>query len=35
VLQDNKTSLMFAPDGFMKGDADYTPRPYLEWPARE
>jgi sulfide:quinone oxidoreductase len=24
---------LFAPNGFMKVDADYTPRPYLEWSA--
>ncbi len=29
------TSLIFAPNGFMKVDADYTPRPYLEWSARD
>lgn len=25
------TEKMFAPSGFMKVDADYTPRPYQEW----
>jgi sulfide:quinone oxidoreductase len=29
------TSQVFAPNGFMKVDADYTPRPYLEWSARD
>jgi sulfide:quinone oxidoreductase len=29
------TSQLFAPNGFMKVDADYTPRPYLEWSARD
>lgn len=29
------TSSVFAPNGFMKVDADYTPRPYLEWSARD
>ncbi len=29
------TSEMFAPSGFMKVDADYTPRPYEEWRARD
>ncbi|QPL06393.1 MULTISPECIES: NAD(P)/FAD-dependent oxidoreductase [Actinomyces] len=27
------TSTVFAPSGFMKVDADYTPRPYEEWSA--
>jgi sulfide:quinone oxidoreductase len=27
------TGQMFAPNGFMKVDADYTPRPYAEWSA--
>ncbi len=26
---------LFAPSGFMKVDADYTPRPYEEWRARD
>ena len=25
------TSKIFAPNGFMKADADYTPKPYEEW----
>jgi sulfide:quinone oxidoreductase len=29
------TSHMFAPNGFMKVDADYTARPYLEWSAKD
>jgi sulfide:quinone oxidoreductase len=29
------TSKIFAPNGFMKVDADYTPRPYLEWSAKD
>lgn len=29
------TSAMFAPNGFMKVDADYTPRPYMEWSAKD
>ncbi len=29
------TSTLFAPNGFMKVDADYTPRPYLEWSAKD
>lgn len=29
------TSQLFAPSGFMKVDADYTPRPYPEWSARD
>ncbi len=29
------TSQIFAPNGFMKVDADYTPRPYLEWSAQD
>lgn len=29
------TSQLFAPNGFMKVDADYTPRPYLEWSAKD
>lgn len=29
------TSQLFAPSGFMKVDADYTPRPYAEWRARD
>lgn len=27
------TSTIFAPSGFMKVDADYTPKPYAEWSA--
>ena len=29
------TSEVFAPNGFMKVDADYTPRPYAEWSAKD
>lgn len=29
------TSAVFAPNGFMKVDADYTARPYMEWSARD
>ncbi len=29
------TSQLFAPNGFMKVDADYTPRPYSEWSAQD
>jgi len=29
------TSDTFAPNGFMKVDADYTPRPYAEWSAKD
>ncbi|MDT8066886.1 MAG: FAD/NAD(P)-binding oxidoreductase [Terriglobia bacterium] len=29
------TADVFAPSGFMKVDADYTPKPYLEWRARD
>lgn len=29
------TSKLFAPSGFMKVDADYTPRPYAEWSAAD
>ena len=29
------TSQMFAPNGFMKVDADYTPRPFMEWSAND
>jgi sulfide:quinone oxidoreductase len=29
------TGSVFAPNGFMKVDADYTPRPYMEWSARD
>jgi sulfide:quinone oxidoreductase len=29
------TSQLFAPNGFMKVDADYAPRPYLEWSAKD
>jgi len=29
------SSQIFAPNGFMKVDADYTPRPYLEWSAKD
>jgi len=29
------TSTVFAPNGFMRVDADYTPRPYAEWSAQD
>jgi sulfide:quinone oxidoreductase len=29
------TSTMFAPNGFLKVDADYTPKPYEEWSAKD
>ncbi|MBI5918695.1 MAG: FAD-dependent oxidoreductase [Nitrosomonadales bacterium] len=29
------TAKLFAPNGFMKVDADYTARPYSEWSARD
>ncbi|PJA33362.1 MAG: sulfide:quinone reductase, partial [Zetaproteobacteria bacterium CG_4_9_14_3_um_filter_53_7] len=29
------TAQVFAPNGFMKVDADYTPRPYAEWSAKD
>ena len=29
------SSQLFAPNGFMKVDADYAPRPYLEWSAKD
>jgi sulfide:quinone oxidoreductase len=29
------TGQIFAPNGFMKVDADYTARPYLEWSAKD
>jgi len=29
------TSEVFAPNGFMKVDADYTPRPYAQWSAKD
>lgn len=29
------TSTVFAPSGFMKVDADYTPKPYEEWRAED
>ena len=28
-------SEVFAPNGFMKVDADYTPRPYAQWSAKD
>lgn len=31
----NITARLFQPNGFMKVDADYTPRPYDEWRARD
>lgn len=32
---EDMTAQIFAPSGFMKVDADYTPRPYAEWSARD
>jgi sulfide:quinone oxidoreductase len=32
---ENITARVFQPNGFMKVDADYTPRPYEEWRARD
>lgn len=32
---DDITSQVFAPNGFMKVDADYVPKPYLEWSAKD
>ena len=29
------TSQLFAPSGFMRVDADYTPRPFAEWSAKD
>ena len=29
------TAQLFAPNGFMKVDADYTARPYMEWSAKD
>jgi len=29
------TAKLFMPNGFMKVDADYTPRPYAEWSAKD
>jgi len=29
------TSTVFAPNGFMKVDADYTPKPFEEWSAKD
>lgn len=29
------TSQVFLPNGFMKVDADYTPRPFMEWSAKD
>ena len=29
------TPRVFQPNGFMKVDADYTPRPYEQWPAKD
>lgn len=29
------TATVFAPNGFMKVDADYTPKPYAEWKASD
>lgn len=33
--EDDITSQVFAPNGFMKVDADYTPKPYEEWKASD
>lgn len=32
---DDITSTLFAPNGFMKVDADYTPKPFEEWKASD
>jgi sulfide:quinone oxidoreductase len=32
---EDMTAKIFAPNGFMKVDADYTPRPFDEWSARD
>lgn len=32
---EDMTSQLFAPSGFMKVDADYSPRPYAEWSAED
>ncbi len=32
---DDITDTVFAPNGFMKVDADYTPKPYEEWKASD
>jgi len=32
---DDITDKLFAPNGFMKVDADYTPKPYEEWKASD
>jgi len=32
---ENITPRLFAPNGFMKVDADYTPKPYEQWLARD
>ncbi|MBA1433244.1 MAG: FAD-dependent oxidoreductase [Epsilonproteobacteria bacterium] len=32
---DDITDTVFAPNGFMKVDADYTPKPYSEWKASD
>lgn len=34
-VEEDITAQVFAPNGFMKVDADYTPRPYLEWSAKD
>jgi sulfide:quinone oxidoreductase len=33
--EEDITSQLFAPNGFMRVDADYTARPYAEWSARD
>jgi sulfide:quinone oxidoreductase len=33
--EEDITSQVFAPNGFMKVDADYTQRPYMEWSAKD
>lgn len=33
--EEDITSQMFAPNGFMKVDADYTARPYADWSAKD
>lgn len=35
AAEEDITSQVFAPSGFMKVDADYTPRPYAQWSARD
>lgn len=33
--EDDITSQLFAPNGFMKVDADYTPKPFDQWEAKD